>query len=103
MKGVAKSFLEMLRHFNNITPVSLRCNKGGESALSPRGSGACRGGILYYQKVGCTLRAESPRKIEGDSVRRVGLMEMIHRIINSLNFVFFRHPYFMLRKMLSLS
>ena len=65
-------------------PVSLRCNKGGESALSPRGSGACRGGILYYQKVGCTLRAESPRKIEGDSARRVGLMEMIHRIINSL-------------------
>ena len=29
-------------------------------------------------------RAESPGKIERDSARWVGLMEMIHRIINSL-------------------
>ena len=52
MKGVAKSFLEMLRHFKNIVaPVSLCCNKGGESALSPRGGGAWRGDIFYCQKV----------------------------------------------------
>ena len=29
----------------------LCCNKGGESALSPRGSGAYRGDIPYCQKV----------------------------------------------------
>ena len=65
-------------------PVSLYWNKGGERALSPRGSGTCRGGILYCQKVWCNLRGKSPRKIDGDSTRRVGLMEMIHRITQQI-------------------
>ena len=83
-RGWRKVSLKFYVILKTSAPVSLCWNKGGESALSPRGSGACRGDIFYCQKVWCTLRAESPRKIEGDSARRVGLMEMIHRIINSL-------------------
>ena len=30
--------------------VSLCCNEGGESALSPRGSGACRGDIPIVKR-----------------------------------------------------